>query len=86
MSILLMAGLFIGQNMHLLFTSCAPIYVKNNANMTIFSKKYEVIDDAVAQLDMLGMSHEDVRTDEYTSKRFVFLRDPNDLPIELYER
>lgn len=28
---------------------------------------------------------ESIRTDELTGKRFVFFRDPDDLPLELYE-
>lgn len=28
---------------------------------------------------------EDIRTDEYTNKRFFFITDPDDLPIEFYE-
>ena len=28
---------------------------------------------------------ETIRIDEFTSKRFVFFKDPDDLPIELYE-
>lgn len=27
-----------------------------------------------------------VRTDEYTGKRFLFFADPDDLPLELYEK
>lgn len=44
------------------------------------------IDDAVAHLDKNNISHEDVRTDEYTSRRFVFFHDPDGLPIEFYEK
>ena len=43
------------------------------------------IDESVRELDALGINHETVRTDEYTSKRFLFFQDPDDLPIELYE-
>ena len=28
---------------------------------------------------------EDIRVDEYTGKRFTFFRDPDDLPLEVYE-
>jgi glyoxylase I family protein len=28
---------------------------------------------------------EEIRTDEYTNKRFFFISDPDDLPIEFYE-
>ncbi len=46
----------------------------------------EDIAAAVAELDRLHIAHEAIRTDEYTAKRFVFFRDPDGLPIELYER
>ena len=38
------------------------------------------------ELTEKGIAHEPIRTDEYTHKRFVFFSDPDDLPIELYER
>lgn len=41
---------------------------------------------AVSELDTKGIAHEPIRTDEYTGKCFVFLADPDGLPIELYER
>lgn len=41
---------------------------------------------AAEELDALGISHEDVRTDEYTGKRFLFFQDPDGLPIEVYEK
>ncbi|WP_044266568.1 VOC family protein [Bacteroides timonensis] len=44
------------------------------------------LDKEVADLDRLQVAHEAIRTDEYTGKRFVFFRDPDDLPIELYEK
>ena len=44
------------------------------------------IDGAVHELDALGISHEQVRTDEFTGKRFLFFQDPDGLPIEVYER
>ena len=49
---------------------------------------FEVDDMAkcVAELDALGVRHEDVRTDEYTGKQFLFFQDPDGLPIELYEK
>jgi glyoxylase I family protein len=46
------------------------------------------VDDVVAArayLQALNIAVEDVRIDEYTGRRFVFLADPDDLPIELYE-
>ena len=44
------------------------------------------LDEEIKILEQLGIEHEPVRTDEYTKKQFVFLQDPDGLPIELYER
>jgi glyoxylase I family protein len=44
------------------------------------------IDQAVAELQVAGVSVEPVRVDEYTGKRFTFFADPDGLPLELYER
>ena len=45
----------------------------------------EAIDRFYEDLDKAGIPHEEVRTDEYTGKRFFFFRDPDNLPIEIYE-
>lgn len=37
------------------------------------------------ELDLLEISHEGVRIDEITNKRFTFIADPDGLPIEFYE-
>lgn len=44
------------------------------------------LDEEIKILEQLGIEHEPVRADEYTKKQFVFLQDPDGLPIELYER
>lgn len=44
------------------------------------------LDAAVQELENLNISHENIRIDEYTSKRFFFFKDPDGLPIELYEK
>ncbi len=44
------------------------------------------ISEVVAELDVLNISHEEVRTDGFTGKHFLFFRDPDGLPIEVYER
>ena len=47
------------------------------------------VDDIVAQvaeLDHLGVAHEAIRTDATTGKRFVFFNDPDDQPLEMYEK
>ena len=48
---------------------------------------FEVDDiiETVQELDAMGVGHEEVRTDEYTGKRFLFFQDPDGLPIEVYE-
>lgn len=44
------------------------------------------IDDSVFWLNNNGVITEPIRVDEYTGKRFTFFADPDDLPLELYER
>lgn len=40
---------------------------------------------AKAALQAQGVAVEDIRTDEYTGRRFTFFADPDGLPLELYE-
>jgi len=49
---------------------------------------FEVLDieSALAELAEKGIIGEPIRVDEFTGKRFSFIFDPDDLPIELYER
>lgn len=49
---------------------------------------FEVDDiaEAIAELDAKAVVHEEIRTDEYSGKRFVFFNDPDGLPIEFYEK
>ena len=44
------------------------------------------VDEAVVELQNHGVAVEQVRVDEYTGKRYTFFADPDDLPLELYER
>lgn len=46
----------------------------------------EDVDIAEKELSRKNIFHEQIRTDEFTGKRFIFLFDPDDLPLELYER
>ena len=41
---------------------------------------------AIRHLESHGVTTEPVRTDEFTGKRFTFFSDPDNLPLELYER
>lgn len=43
------------------------------------------LEQEIAHLKQFGIEAEAIRTDEYTGKRFTFIRDPDNLPIELYE-
>jgi len=43
------------------------------------------LDAAIAELEGRGVPLEPVRIDEFTGKRFAFFKDPDGLPLELYE-
>ena len=43
------------------------------------------IESAVLELKTHGIPTEPVRVDEITGKKFTFFRDPDNLPIEIYE-
>lgn len=40
---------------------------------------------ATAQLEAAGVAVEPIRVDPFTDKRFTFFKDPDGLPLELYE-
>jgi glyoxylase I family protein len=47
------------------------------------------VDDLDAMVDTLNrqnITSEPIRIDEFTGKRFTFIADPDDLPIEFYEK
>ncbi|BDG45675.1 hypothetical protein PspKH34_02360 [Parageobacillus sp. KH3-4] len=46
----------------------------------------ENIEEAIAYLHTHGIETGPIRVDLITGKRFTFFRDPDELPIELYER
>jgi glyoxylase I family protein len=43
------------------------------------------IEESVAYLKTKSIDVEPIRIDEFTNKRFTFFKDPDGLPIELYE-
>lgn len=43
------------------------------------------IEETVAYLQGHGIEVEPIRIDEVTDKRYTFFKDPDDLPLELYE-
>ncbi|PJJ07173.1 glyoxylase I family protein [Flavobacterium sp. 1] len=44
------------------------------------------LDETVAFLNSKNIESEPIRIDEMTQKRFTFIADPDELPIEFYER
>lgn len=44
------------------------------------------LDETIAQLSSHNIPTEPIRIDEITGRRFTFFRDPDDLPLELYEQ
>ncbi|HAT4243731.1 SMU1112c/YaeR family gloxylase I-like metalloprotein [Clostridium perfringens] len=46
----------------------------------------ENIEKQVRELKDKGIKVEEIRIDEFTGRKFTFFSDPDDLPIELYER
>lgn len=44
------------------------------------------IDQAVAHLHAHNVTCEAIRVDPYTGKRFTFFKDPDNLPLELYQQ
>ena len=49
---------------------------------------FEVLDieREIENLKKSGIEPETIRIDEYTGKKFTFFSDPDDLPIEFYEK
>lgn len=47
--------------------------------------RVDALDEVVAHLQREGVACEPIRVDEFTSRRFTFFADPDDLPLELYE-
>jgi glyoxylase I family protein len=46
----------------------------------------EDIEQTVLELKSKGVELENIRIDEITGKRFTFFKDPDNLPLEIYER
>ncbi|MCT7949524.1 VOC family protein [Ancylothrix sp. C2] len=46
----------------------------------------ENIEETVINLHNKGVETEEIRLDEITGKRFTFFKDPDNLPLEIYER
>ena len=46
----------------------------------------EDLEEAIAYLEQKGIPTEGVRWDDITGKRFTFFNDPDNLPLEFYEK
>ncbi len=46
----------------------------------------ENLDQTISQLESKGVEVEPIRIDEITGKRFTFFKDPDELPLEIYQR
>jgi glyoxylase I family protein len=43
------------------------------------------LEKVIRDLSLKGVAFEPIRMDEFTGKKFTFIQDPDQLPIELYE-
>lgn len=44
------------------------------------------VEKTVAELNEKGIETEPIRIDEITGKKFIFFKDPDNLPLEVYEK
>lgn len=51
-----------------------------------FAFEVDNLEDTISFLNQNNVISEPIRIDEFTQKRFTFIADPDDLPIEFYER
>jgi glyoxylase I family protein len=47
--------------------------------------KVDDIEQTVSDLNFHGVETENIRLDEITGKKFTFFKDPDNLPLEIYE-
>ena len=65
-----------------------PARVNNPEACGLRHLAFEVNDikESISQLAAKGIQFEYIRIDEITGKRFIFFKDPDGLPLELYEK
>ncbi|WP_308467857.1 VOC family protein [Rathayibacter soli] len=65
----------------------SPARVSGPESVGLRHLAFEVpsVQAALAELDAKGVAHEGLRIDPHTGKRMAFFRDPDGLPLELYE-
>lgn len=47
--------------------------------------RVDCMEDAVRELNAIGIETEPIRIDEFTNKKMTFFKDPDGLPLELHE-
>ena len=81
--------LLVGENdqIELFSFSNPPIRASNPEACGLRHLSFEVddIEETVRYLKSHHVAAEDIRIDEITGKRFTFFKDPDDLPLEIYE-
>jgi glyoxylase I family protein len=68
------------------FSDPAPRSNPENCGLRHLAFEVEKIEETVTYLESKGISVEPVRIDEITGKRFTFFKDPDNLPLEIYEQ
>ena len=76
-----------GMQIELFSFPSTPVRVSNPEACGLRHLAFAVsnLEDEVERLRELGVECEELRVDEYTGKRFTFFKDPDGLPLELYE-
>ncbi len=67
------------------FPSPAPRNSPENCGLRHLAFEVESVEETVTYLESKGVNVEPVRIDELTGKRFTFFKDPDNLPLEIYE-
>lgn len=78
----------VGENQIELFSfNCPPKRIDSPEACGLRHLAFEVdnIEDVVNKLKSMNIEVEEIRTDEITSKKYTFFKDPDNLPLELYE-
>lgn len=73
-------------------SSCFPFPIRRRAHrhreaagLRHLAFAVDDLDSCIEALTVAGVAVEDVRIDEFTGARFTFFKDPDGLPLELYE-
>lgn len=67
------------------FPSPAPRCSPENCGLRHLAFEVEDIAETVSYLEGKNIKVESIRIDEITQKKFTFFKDPDDLPLEIYE-